>query len=437
VTIELWTYAILAALIGLLGLGLPVGFATGAIAVAVTISAFGVKALPLVASRTFSLVTEYLLIAVPMFVLMAAILDRSGIARDLFRVMRVLAGGLRGGLAVQTLLAAVIMAAMTGIIGSEIVLLGLVALPQMLAAGYDRKLAIGTICAGGSLGTMIPPSIVLIIYGLSVNVSIGALFLASFVPGALLASLYIVYILVRCGINPSLGPPARIEDRALGWREKILLLKDLVLPVLVVMTVMVSIYAGIASVSEAAGMGALGALLSAALRGELSWTMLRGALEQTFDTCGKVLWLVFGANMLVGVYNLLGGADFVKQLFVGLPVGPLGVVIVMQLVVIVLGCFMDWIGICLLTMPIFVPIIIHLGFDPIWFGVLFSMNVQIGFLTPPFGGAAFYLKGVAPPDISLEEIFAALWPFIGLQLAGLALVMFFPQIALWLPAALH
>ncbi|HET6467842.1 MAG TPA: TRAP transporter large permease subunit [Geminicoccaceae bacterium] len=432
-TVELWTVLILASLFGLLAIGVPIGFATGAIAMAVTFTAYGPNAVSLVTSRIFTLATDYVLIAVPMFVLMAAVLDRSGIARDLFRAMRLLAGRVPGALAVQTLFAAVVMAAMTGIIGSEIVLLGLVALPQMLAAGYDRRLAIGTICAGGSLGTMIPPSVVLIIYGITVNVSIGDLFLASFLPGLLLAALYAGYILVRCALDPTLGPPPDAGGPALSPREKLALLKNLVLPVLVVAAVMVSIYGGIASVSEAAAMGAVGALVSAAVRRELTLGLVADALMQTFVTCGTVLWLIFGATALVGIYNLLGGAELVRELITGLPLSPLAIVVLMQLIVILLGCFVDWIGICLLTMPIFVPIVVHLGFDPIWFGVLFSMNVQIGFLTPPFAGAAFYLKGVAPPEIGLEEIFRSLWPFVGLQLTGLLLVLFFPAIAMALP----
>ena len=198
-----------------------------------------------------------------------------------------------------------------------------------------------------------------------------------------------------------------------------------------------SIYLGVASVSEAAGMGAVGAILSAAARRELNWPMLRDALHQTMNTCGMLLWITFGATALIGVYNLLGGDTFVKDLVTGLPLPPLGIIAVMMAVLIVLGLFMDWIGICLLAMPIFVPIVIALGYSPIWFGILFCMNMQISYLTPPFGPAAFYLKGVAPPGIELGHIYKALWPFIGLQALGLAAVLFFPEVALWLPEALR
>ena len=421
----------------LLAMGLPLAFVTGAVAMAFAVGNFGLAGLFLIESRILSLVREFVLVAVPMFILMASVLERSGVARDLYRAMHIWAGGLRGGLAVQTMIVAVLMAAMTGIIGGEIILLGLVALPQMLRLNYDRGLAIGTICAGGSLGTMIPPSIVLIIYGLTAGVDIGRLFVATIVPGLLLATIYIGYIVVRCRLNPALGPPAPPEERNLPRAEKVRLIGGLVLPLGVAGGVLGSIYLGIASVSEAAGMGAVGAILSAAARRELNWPMLRDALYQTMNTCGMLLWITFGATALIGVYNLMGGDAFVKSLVTGLPLPPLGIIAVMMAVLILLGLFMDWIGICLLTMPIFVPIVISLGYSPVWFGILFCMNMQISYLTPPFGPAAFYLKGVAPPGIELGHIYKALWPFIGLQACGLAAVVFFPEVALWLPDTLR
>lgn len=421
----------------LLAMGLPLAFVTGAVAMAFAVGNFGLAGLFLIESRILSLVREFVLVAVPMFILMASVLERSGVARDLYRAMHIWAGGLRGGLAVQTMIVAVLMAAMTGIIGGEIILLGLVALPQMLRLNYDRGLAIGTICAGGSLGTMIPPSIVLIIYGLTAGVDIGRLFVATIVPGLLLATIYIGYIVVRCRLNPALGPPAPPEERNLRRAEKIRLIGGLVLPLGVAGGVLGSIYMGVASVSEAAGMGAVGAILSAAARRELNWPMLRDALYQTMNTCGMLLWITFGATALIGVYNLMGGDAFVKSLVTGLPLPPLGIIAVMMAVLILLGLFMDWIGICLLTMPIFVPIVISLGYSPVWFGILFCMNMQISYLTPPFGPAAFYLKGVAPPGIELGHIYKALWPFIGLQACGLAAVVFFPEVALWLPDTLR
>jgi tripartite ATP-independent transporter DctM subunit len=436
-SIELITLLMVGSLLLLLIMGVPMAFALGFVAVAFAFGSFGWDALQLIASRIYGFVSVYVLIAVPMFLLMASIMDRSGVARDLYDAMSVWAGGLPGGIAVMTLIAAVFMAATTGIIGGEIILLGLVALPQMLRLGYDKNLAIGTICAGGSLGTMIPPSIVLIFYGLTANVSIGELFIAVVMPGLLLASFYLVYTLIRCSLDPTLGPPLPAQERDMPLGQKLALLKGLILPMGIAIAVLGSIYAGIAAVSEAAAVGVAGTIFAAWVRGELSWTMMREALHQTMATCGLLLWLTFGATALIGVYNLLGGIRFIQSAMTDLPFEPIVIVLIMMAILIVLGMFMDWVGILLLTMPIFVPIVERLGYDPIWFGILFCMNMQISYLSPPFGPAAFYLKSVAPPEISLQDIFRALWPFMLMQIAAIVMVMMFPQIALWLPAVLR
>jgi len=420
-----------AGIVGLMMLGIPLVFVTGSVAVITLLLTFGPNGLPLIASRIYSTVDNYTFASVPMFVLMAGILERAGVARDLYDAMHVWAGRLRGGVALQTLVAAVIMAAMTGIVGGEVILLGMVALPQMLRLKYDRKLAIGTICAGGALGAMIPPSLVLIIYGLTASVSIGDLFLAAIGPGLLLAALYMGYIVVRCWLNPALGPVAS-QGPALTLGQKLASLKSLALPLLVIVMVLGTIYGGIASVSEAAAMGVAGALLCAAARGCLGLPLLVEAGRQTMRTCGMILWLTFGASALIGVYGLIGGTRFVSEVMQDLPLGPIGIVAVMMLIVFVLGTVMDWIGICLLTMPIFVPVVRDLGLDPVWFGALFCLNVQIAYLSPPFGPAAFFLKSVAPPDVTLQEIFVAVLPFIALQFVALLALLFYPPLALWL-----
>ena len=280
---------------------------------------------------------------------------------------------------------------------------------------------------------MVPPSIVLIIYGLTANVSIGELFVATVIPALLLGGLYITYIIVRCTINPALAPPLPPEELDIPLAEKLQSIKNIILPVLVAVLVLGSIYGGIASVTEASSMGVLGVLLSTWVRGELKWSMLHKSLRQTLNTCGMIVWIGIGANALVGAYNLMGGNRFVEGAILGLDVAPLVIIMVMMAILLLLGLFMDWIGIALLTMPIFVPIVIKLGFDPIWFGILFSMNMQVSYLSPPFGPAAFYLKSVAPPDITLGVIFKSMWPFILIQIFALSMVLSFPQIALWLP----
>ncbi|MEQ8964999.1 MAG: TRAP transporter large permease subunit [Azospirillaceae bacterium] len=427
---------IVLALIGLMLIGLPLAFVTGAVAIGTTLLVLGPQGLPLVASRVYSFVMEYALVAVPMFILMASLLERSGVARDLYNAMSKWAGGLPGGVAVQTTIVAVLIAAVTGIIGGEVVMLGLMALPQMLRLGYDKRLASGVICAGGSLGTMIPPSIVLIFYGLTAAQPIGDLFVAAAVPGLMLASLYVAYVLIRCRINPELGPPLPVEERA-TTAEKLRLLRGLLAPMAIAVWVLGSIYGGIASVSEAAGVGVAGTLAVAAMRGELNWRMLNEALQETLVTCGKLLWITFGATALIGIYNVMGGTRFLQDFMAGLPLAPIAIVLVMMAILIVLGMFMDWIGILLLTMPVFVPVITDLGFDPIWFGVLFTMNMQISYLTPPFGPACFFLKSVAPPELQLPDIFRGMLPFIGLQGFAIILVIIWPEIALWLPSVLR
>jgi len=431
--IETGSLYLVAAIMLLLLTGMPLAFVTGLVAIVFTVAWFGTFGVPLITSRMYSAINEYVLAAIPMFVLMASILDKSGMADDLYNAARVIAGRLKGGVAIQTLVASVFLAAISGVIGGEIVLLGLIALPQMLRLGYDRSLAIGTVCAGGSLGTMIPPSIVLIIYGLTASVSIGDLFLATIVPGLMLATLYAIYIYTRVSLNPSLAPPLPKEELERPRREKVKELKGAILPLGVAVVVLGSIYGGIASVTEASCLGVVAVVISAIIRKEMSLELMRDSLKQTMGTCGMIIWIILGAAALVGVYNLMGGNRFVEAEILALNASPTVIVLFMMLILLVLGLFMDWTGIALLTMPIFVPIIITLGLDPVWFGILFAMNMQVSYLSPPFGPAAFYLKSVAPPEISLADIFKAVLPFIALQLIGLSIVLLNPGLVLWLP----
>jgi tripartite ATP-independent transporter DctM subunit len=425
---------IIGAMVLLLVIGVPLAFTTGAIAVVLCLTIYGTQSLLILGSRTYSFVDSYSLVSVPFFILMASMMERSGIATDLYSALNVWSGRVPGGLAVVTTLVGVVLAATVGVIGGEIVLLGLVALPQLLRLGYDRRLAIGTVCAAGSLGTMIPPSIILVFYGMTAGVSVADLFLASFMPGLLLAALYIAYILFRCWRDPSLGPPPPAEELAMPLAAKFALLRGVAIPVLIAMSVLGSIYLGFASVTESAAVGAIGVAIAVWLRGDFSLALLREAAVQTLSTCGVVLWLVIGTNALIGVYTLMGGIDFAKALLTGLPFSPTVVLLLMMAIWIFLGFFIDWIGIMLLTMPIFLPAVQTFGYDPIWFGILFNISMQIAYLSPPFAPAAFYLKGVAPPDMTLDEIFSAMWAFMGLQMIGLALVFMFPKIALWLPS---
>ncbi len=519
---------LLVGMLFLLAIGMPLGFASGFLAVVVMVlkfgpdllfSTFGTGPLNILAQRIYGVTTDYVLISVPLFILMATLLERSGIAKDMYTSLNMWMSKTRGGIAVVTAIMAIVMAAMSGIVGGEVVLLGLIALPQMLRLGYDQNLAVGTICAAGSLGTMIPPSIVLIFYGLITETSIHALFKAAFLPGFILGGIYIVYILIRTRLNPDqapLPPPqpgdltteqkTRCFITLVGWIFAIwgaaalvhaLLIevqnaagalrpddytpysttslvkfaaflvagallprvifggqtlastwemsKGLIAPGLIVFVVLGSIYGGVTGITEAAGMGTVAVLFLIVLRGEFSLLLVREALMRTFKSTGTIIWVTFGATALAGAYTIAGGPTYVANLIVGSDLPTLGVLGVMMIVFLFLGAFMDWVGIVLLVMPVFLPIVLRLpieeiglfgplgvdpGFVSVWFGVLFCVNMQVSFLSPPFGPAAFYLKSVAPPHISLTDIFRGFLPFIGLQLIVLAMVFFFPELTM-------
>jgi tripartite ATP-independent transporter DctM subunit len=427
--IELITVLMFGGMILLMVLGVPLGVVTGIIATFFLLDPDRLSSLILITGRIYSFINTYVLVSLPFFIFMAGMMERTGVARDLFDAMSVWGAKRPGGLAAMTTVVAIIMAAMTGVVGGEIMLLGMIALPQLLRMGYDEKLALGTIGAGGALGSMIPPSINLIIYGLTANVSVGDLFTAAFVPGFLMAGSFIAYILVRCGLNPAMGPPPADERRNMPLGEKLALLRRIVMPLMIGAGVLGSIYLGVAAVTEAAALGAAAMILVAALRRELTWSMLADVSMQTIRTSGIVLWLVFGAVALIGVYNLLGGTSFVKDLFLGADLPPWAIIGVMLAIWVVLGAFMEGTAICLLTVPIFGPVVTGLGYDLVWFGVLFAITCQIGYLTPPFGTAAFYMKSVTPPHITLETIFNAFWPFTFLQCLLLAIVWIFPILA--------
>lgn len=442
--IELATFTIILALFILMLSGIPLGVVTLGVSLTTAYLYFGPAGFGLVGRQVVHVLENYSFVAVPLFVLMASIMERAGVGDDLFDAMSIFAGRLRGGVAIQTIVVAVVMAAMAGVIGGEIMMLGLIALPQMLRLGYDRKLSMGTICAGGSLATLIPPSIVMVVYGITANVSIGALFLGGVVPGLLLATFYIGYILARVKLNPGLAPKPVSQVHSVTMHDKVAALRGIAIPLIIVTSVLGSIYAGIAAVTEAAAIGVGGALFAAALRRQLNMRTLLGALEQTYTTVGSIIWLIMGAVSFVGIYNLIGGAEFTRSLISGLNLPPIGIVLVMMGVLMLLGTFMEWIAILLITVPIFAPIASGLSFASIsnpeevkiWFGVLVVMNIQIYFLSPPFGPACFFLKSVAPKNISLQEIYVSVLPFIGLQILGVALTLVFPEIILFLPRLL-
>jgi len=431
-SIELTTIVMFGSLFFLLGLGLPVAFACGSVGVIFTAILQGPAAVNLVSTRIFGLMVQYLLAAIPLFIFMACVLEKSGIIEDLYELVYQWMGWLKGGVATATIIACTLLAAMVGVIGASEVTMGVIALPQMLKRQYDKYIACGSILAGGTLGILIPPSVMLIIYGLVDNSSIGRLYAGAILPGLLLATLFISYVSIRCFLNPKLGPPVPPEDR-LPLRRRLKLLARIVAPAILIFLVLGTIFTGIAAPTEAAGVGAAGAIVLTAVQRKLSRKGLVEAAENTLKSTAMVMWTIFGANIFVGLYVMVGGGRFVADTLMGSGLSSWGIIIVMQFMLIFLGCFIDWVGIIMLCVPIFGPIIRNLGFDPVWFGVLFAVNLQVSFLSPPFGYALFYLKGVAPPEIKTTDIWKSSAPFIGLQIIGVALVMIFPQIILVLP----
>jgi len=440
------TIIMFGSLITLLMAGLPLAFVTGGLACVFLFILGDAQALNIVPSRIFPLMTNYQLSAIPLFIFMAAMLERAGIINEMFDVIYKVLGAVRGGLASATIIASTILAAMVGVIGAAVVTMGIIALPAMLRRKYEPKIAMGSIMAGGTLGILIPPSILAIIYAVVAEQSVGELFIGAVFPGLLLSGMYIAYVTVRSYINPELGPPIPIEERV-STREKVGLVSKMSAPIALIVIVLGVIFTGVATPVEAAGIGTFGAFIVAAIHRKLDWQTVREACLTTLKASAMVIWIMFGATIFVGLYVLEGGQQFVQELLQGFGLGPWGILIVMQIVLIILGMFLDWVGILLLCVPIFVPIIKALGAAAfgldstedlvLWFGVLYLVNMQMSFLSPPFGYALFYLRGVAPDWIPMGDIFRSAIPFLIIQIIGLALCMFFPEIITALPRAVY
>ena len=429
--------------------GLPLAFLTGGLGVIFLVVFGDLAMIHILPSRIFPFMTQYQLSALPLFLFMAAILERAGLIDALFNVIYKLLGGLKGGLASSTIVGSTILAAMVGVVGATEVTMGIIALPAMLRRRYSPELACGCILAGGSLGILIPPSVMAILIALVVGLSIGELFVGAVFPGLLLAGIYILYITVRCYINPQMGPALPPEERV-DLRQKLRLLRGIVAPLTLVFLVLGIIFAGVATPVEAAGIGTFGALFVMALHRRLTWVAIREAALMTVKYTVMVLWIIFGASIFVGFYIVQGGAEFVGDSLLGLGLGPYGILVVMMALLVILGMFLDWVGIMFLALPIFAPIVYSLAWDGvlglpgvapdevlIWFGVVYMLNMQMSFLSPPFGYALFYLKSVAGPEISMGTIYRSAVPFLGLQAAALAICVIFPEIILWLPRQLY
>lgn len=421
---------VLAALALLLCLGVPIAFTLCGIATIGILCTWGLNGLLLLFNDAYGESSSFLLSAIPLFIFMANMLKSSGMGDDLYEVVYRWMGKLRGGLAVGTVLICALFAAMAGVSSVATVSMGLIALPSMLKRGYQKELAIGCISAAGALGILIPPSIIMVLYGATAEVSVGKLFIGGVVPGIVMSLFFVVYILIRAWLNPKLAPGV---PESFAFSEKLVVLKGVLLPLGLIVLVLGVIYFGICTPTEAAAVGAFGAMGCAMAYRKLTWTKLRDSLWSTMKTNAMIFWLIIGATAFTHFLAYSEIQGLIHQTVLSLDVSPWMILITIQIIYFILGMFLDPAGILMLTTPIFVPIITKLGFDPLWFGILFVVNMEMAYITPPFGFNLFIMKAIVPPQIKMMDIYRSVYPFVILQAICLLLVMMFPQLATWLP----
>ncbi|MBC7938353.1 MAG: TRAP transporter large permease subunit [Chitinophagaceae bacterium] len=434
------TYAILMLLgfFAMLMAGVPVATTLATVGFVFGYLGFGDSLFNLLPARIYGVVAGYQWMAIPLFVFMGVMLEKSRLADDLLDVMGHIAGGLRGGMGVGIILFGVLMGATTGIVGATIITLGLLTLPTLIRRGYDKRIACGAICASGTLGQIIPPSLILILLSDIMQLSVGTLFAAAVGPGLLLATVYIVFLLLLGWWKPDLMPPIPQAERDLVSRRQLWLRfwKVVVPPIMLVVAVLGSIVGGVAAPTEAASMGAVGAVLITMGAGRFKWSVLKAVALETSKITAIMMFILMMAQVFALAFRGLQGEDLIVRMFEWLPGGVNSDIWFMMMLIFVLGFFIEWIEISYIAVPLFLPVLINQGVDPVWLAMLITVNLQSSFLTPPFGWALFYLKGVAPPEVGIKDIYKGVVPFIALQGCTLALVFFYPQIALWLPKAI-
>ena len=422
-------------LIGVL-LGFPLFYSLGAVALLVGLITLGPAVFKILHLRVLGQLYNYTFLAVPLFVFMGIMVEKSGAAEKLYDGILMTFGGLRGGLAIGTILMGTVLAACVGVVAASVTTMALIAAPTMLKRGYSKELVSGSVCAGGTLGILIPPSIMLVIYGPMAQISVGKLFMAAFMPGFLLSGLYILYIIVICKLRPEMAPTLGAEERAIPLATKLIgLAKGLLPPLFIILAVLGSIFFGIATPTEAAAVGCVAATLLSVVYKRFSIKMLKDASRDTLKIGAMAMAVGLGASMFTGVFLRLGGGDAVSSLILGAPGGKWGIFAIIMFMIFILGMFIDWIGILFVMIPLVSPIGAALGFDPLWFAMMLCINLQMSFLTPPFAYAIFYLKGLAPPEWGLEtgHIIRGVIPFVIIIMIGMALCIIFPDIILWLP----
>ncbi len=422
----------------LIMLGFPIAFTLMAIGVAFGYYAMGDSIFSLLVQRTYNVMSNDVLISVPLFVFMGYLIERANILDRLFRSIQLSAGGLPGSLAVATLITCALFATATGIVGAVVTLMGLLAFPAMLRHGYDVKLSAGVVCAGGCLGILIPPSIMLILYGATAGVSVVQLYAGAFFPGLMLTGLYILYVVGRSILNPSLAPKLSKEERDVPLGVVLYSLATSFLPLaLLIAAVLGSIMFGLATPHEAAAVGALGSIVLAAVYRSLTWAKLKESVFLTARTSAMVCWLFVGSFLFSAVFAYLGGHEVIRDFVVHLNLDPLTFMLMAQVIIFLLGWPLEWTEIIIIFVPIFLPLLDHFGIDPLFFGLLIALNIQTSFLSPPVAMAPFYLKGVAPPHVTINEIFRGVMPYLLIVVLAMALLYIFPGIGLWLPQVIY
>ena len=412
--------------------GLPIAFVLGGLSLLFTVTLWEPNAVIVLVLQIFDTMKSEALLAIPLFILMACILQRSGVIEALYRAMELWFGRLKGGLAIGTVVICVVMAAMTGVVGAAVTAMGILALPEMLRRGYEPKLALGTICASGTLGILIPPSVLTIVYAVTAQISIGQMLIAGLVPGLLLAALYIGYILVVGWLRPE-WVPLDPGARRVPLREKLLALKALAVPALLIVLILGSIFFGVATPTESAAIGVVGALLPVLAGRKLRLSMLREAGTDALKATSMILWITLGAKAYVAIFTGLGGADTLLEIIRNLDVNRWLILGAMMLLLVFLGTVLDELGIILLTVPVFLPIVRLLGFDELWFGVLYALTIQMGYISPPFGYTLFYVKATLPKHIGMGAVYRGIVPFFLLQIVGLLICAAFPDLVTFLP----
>jgi len=419
-------------------LGFPIAFTLMAMGVGFGYLAMGDNIFQLLVQRTFSVMANDVLISVPLFIFMGYIIERANILDKLFRSILLAAGNLPAALAVATLLTCALFATATGIVGAVVTLMGLLAFPAMLRFGYDTKLAAGVVCAGGCLGILIPPSVMLILYGATTGTSVVKLYAGAFFPGLMLAGLYIGYVMVRGMLNPALAPKMPKEERNVPFVKVVVALVTSFLPLAaLIVSVLGAILFGLATPSEAAAIGALGSLVLAAAYRALTFQKLKESVFLTARTSAMVCWLFVGSFIFSSIFAYLGGQEVIEKFVIDMQLTPLQFMIVCQLIIFILGWPLEWTEIIVIFVPIFLPLLKAFGIDPLFFGLLIALNIQTSFLSPPVAMAPFYLKGVAPPHVTINQIFSGVMPFLFIVLFAMVLLYLFPGIGLWLPSVLY